>query len=89
MQRKGTQYIGTIFGPVMLLWFGVIALLGLRGVIMAPGIIAAVNPLHALSYFKAGPGTGFAGGFWLRAVWFGICGRDRSAGPGAGRAGAV
>jgi KUP system potassium uptake protein len=50
MQRKGTQYIGNIFGPVMLLWFVVISLLGLRGIIMAPGIIAAINPLYALSY---------------------------------------
>jgi KUP system potassium uptake protein len=61
MQRKGTQYIGNIFGPVMLLWFVVISLLGLRGIIMAPGILAAVNPLYALSYLiDAGPGIGFA-----------------------------
>ena len=50
VQRKGTQYIGNIFGPVMVLWFTVISLLGLRGIIMAPGIITAVNPLCALSY---------------------------------------
>jgi KUP system potassium uptake protein len=52
VQRKGTQYIGNIFGPVMVLWFAVISLLGLRGIIMAPGIIAAVNPLCALSYLS-------------------------------------
>ena len=60
MQRKGTQYIGNIFGPVMLLWFVVISLLGLRGIIMTPGIIAAVNPLYALSYLtNVEPGIGF------------------------------
>jgi len=52
VQRKGTQYIGNIFGPVMVLWFAVISLLGLRGIIMAPGIITAVNPLCALSYLS-------------------------------------
>ena len=61
VQRKGTQFIGDIFGPVMLLWFGVIGLLGLRGIIMSPSILAAVNPLHGLLYLiKAGPGIGFA-----------------------------
>ena len=51
VQRKGTQYIGNIFGPVMVVWFVVISLLGLRGIIMAPGIITAVkSSLCALSY---------------------------------------
>jgi KUP system potassium uptake protein len=60
IQRKGTQYIGNIFGPVMVLWFVVISLLGLRGIIMAPGIIAAVNPLYALSYLtNVEPRIGF------------------------------
>ena len=45
----------------MLLWFGVIGLLGLRGIITAPPILAAVNPLHAVAYLvNAGPGIGFA-----------------------------
>jgi KUP system potassium uptake protein len=61
VQRKGTQYIGYIFGPVMLLWFVGIALLGLRGIVMTPSILAAVNPQHALPYLIAvGPATGFA-----------------------------
>jgi KUP system potassium uptake protein len=60
VQRKGTQYIGNIFGPVMVLWFAVISLLGLRGIIMAPGIITAVNPLCALSYLtNVEPHIGF------------------------------
>ena len=61
VQRKGTQYIGNIFGPVMVVWFVVISLLGLRGILMAPGIIAAVNPLYALSYLtNVEPRIGFA-----------------------------
>ncbi|MGA8772084.1 MAG: KUP/HAK/KT family potassium transporter [Rhodomicrobium sp.] len=61
VQSKGTQYIGNIFGPVMVVWFVVISLLGLRGILMAPGIIAAVNPLYALSYLtNVEPRIGFA-----------------------------
>ncbi len=61
VQRKGTQYIGNIFGPVMLLWFAVIGVLGLRGIAASPGIIGAANPMHAVFYLiQAGPGVGFA-----------------------------
>jgi len=45
MQRKGTGFIGNIFGPVMLGWFFVIALLGVYGIVRAPGVLAAVSPL--------------------------------------------
>jgi KUP system potassium uptake protein len=61
VQRKGTAFIGNIFGPVMLLWFVVIGLLGLRGIIGAPGILSALSPHHALTYLlHAKPGIGFA-----------------------------
>jgi KUP system potassium uptake protein len=48
VQRKGTAFIGKIFGPVMLLWFVVIGLLGLGGIIGAPGILSALSPHYAL-----------------------------------------
>jgi KUP system potassium uptake protein len=61
VQRKGTAFIGNIFGPVMLIWFIAIGLLGVRGIIGAPGILSALSPHHALVYLlHAGPGTGFA-----------------------------
>jgi KUP system potassium uptake protein len=61
MQRKGTEFVGNLFGPVMLLWFVVIGLLGLRGIARAPGILGAVSPHHALTFLiHAGPGIGFA-----------------------------
>jgi KUP system potassium uptake protein len=50
MQRKGTGFIGEIFGPVMLGWFFVIALLGIYGIVRAPGVLAAANPLHAFNF---------------------------------------
>src|SRR5215813_1209123 len=61
VQRKGTRFIGNIFGPVMLVWFLVIGVLGLRGIIDAPNILAAVSPHHALIYLaQSPPGIGFA-----------------------------
>ena len=50
IQWKGTGFIGGIFGPVMLLWFLVLGILGLGGIIRAPGVLAAISPFHAISY---------------------------------------
>jgi KUP system potassium uptake protein len=61
VQRKGTAFIGQIFGPVMLLWFLALGVLGLRGVVAAPGILGALSPHHALLYLaRSPPGIGFA-----------------------------
>jgi KUP system potassium uptake protein len=50
VQRKGTSWLGGIFGPIMLIWFVVIAILGLLGVAKAPAVLAALSPLPAVSY---------------------------------------
>ena len=61
VQRRGTGFIGGIFGPVMLVWFAVLAVLGIRGIAMAPGILAAINPAHAVGFMlHAGPAVSFA-----------------------------
>src|SRR5215469_2920193 len=61
VQRKGTAFIGNIFGPVMLLWFLVIGVLGLRGITGAPSILGALSPHYALMYLaQAPPAIGFA-----------------------------
>jgi KUP system potassium uptake protein len=49
-QRLGTQKIGGAFGPIMLIWFVVIGLLGLGGIFRHPMVLAAVNPVYGLSY---------------------------------------
>ena len=49
-QAKGTASIGRIFGPVMLLWFVVIAVLGLSGMVRRPEVVLAVDPRHAISF---------------------------------------
>ncbi len=55
-QRKGTSWIGGIFGPIMLAWFVVIGLLGVSGIMKGPAILAAVSPWPAISYlWHAGP----------------------------------
>jgi KUP system potassium uptake protein len=59
MQNRGTHKIGRLFGPVMLLWFLVLAGFGLASLIRTPSILAAVNPLYALQMFLAAPWVAF------------------------------
>ena len=50
VQPRGTANIGRIFGPIMLLWFVTIAVLGLFGVIREPVVVTAINPLQGLGF---------------------------------------
>ena len=52
-QKHGTLRVGAIFGPIMLVWFVVIACLGLRHIAQRPEVLAAVNPAYAVSFFAA------------------------------------
>ncbi len=51
VQRRGTQAVGTMFGPVMAFWFLIIGVIGVVQMIHAPQIMAALNPWHAVSFF--------------------------------------
>jgi KUP system potassium uptake protein len=51
MQHRGTGAIGRIFGPVMLLWFATIGILGLGQILREPKILFAVNPVYAFDFF--------------------------------------
>jgi KUP system potassium uptake protein len=56
MQRRGTSWIGGIFGPVMLIWFVVIGALGIVGIARAPVVLGALSPVPAITYlWHAGP----------------------------------
>jgi KUP system potassium uptake protein len=56
IQRKGTSFVGGMFGPVMMVWFIVIGILGAIGIARAPAILAALSPLPAATYlWHAGP----------------------------------
>jgi len=54
IQPQGTARIGRVFGPIMLAWFVVMALLGLYGVVQHPSIAAALNPIYGLRYLESG-----------------------------------
>jgi KUP system potassium uptake protein len=59
IQSRGTATIGHLFGPVMLIWFGVIAVLGISGIATHPSVFAALNPVFGLSYLFSNGVTGF------------------------------
>ncbi len=56
IQRRGTDRIGRLFGPIMMLWFVAIGLLGLREIVHQPQVLLALNPLHGLQLLCAHPG---------------------------------
>ncbi len=50
LQQRGTGGIGTLFGPVTLIWFTTLGLAGLANIAVAPQILTAFNPIHALAF---------------------------------------
>src|SRR5216683_4942638 len=67
VQGRGTARIGKVFGPLMLLWFGVIAVLGIGGILRHPSVLGAVDPRHAITFLAHDRWGGFAvlGGVFL------------------------
>jgi KUP system potassium uptake protein len=59
VQKRGTAGIGKFFGPVTLIWFGALALLGLNQIASYPSILMAISPHHALGFIWDNPGTTF------------------------------
>ena len=64
-QKFGTARVGAFFGPITLLWFVVLAILGTLSLVKHPGVLAAVNPMYALRFFQD---VGAAGFFIMGAV---------------------
>jgi KUP system potassium uptake protein len=58
-QRFGTGTVGRLFGPITLVWFVVLALLGLPHIVARPQVLAALSPHHALGFVVAEPGVVF------------------------------
>ena len=73
VQRKGTGTIGAVFGPVMVLWFLTIGVLGARGVIDHPSVVWALDPRYGLSYLLH---HGFKGYTVLGAVFLSATGAE-------------
>jgi len=59
VQRRGTAAVGVLFGPIMVLWFITLAVLGIAGIAHHPGVLQAINPVHALRFFEFNPMLGF------------------------------
>jgi KUP system potassium uptake protein len=58
IQSRGTGRVGRLFGPVMVLWFGVLAVLGVRGIVQEPSVLAALAPWHAIEFLADKGGHG-------------------------------
>lgn len=67
IQRRGTAAIGAVFGPIMILWFAVLSVLGVGQIIANPDVLVAINPAIALEFFTSNPRMAFLalGGIFL------------------------
>ncbi len=73
VQKHGTSSIGKLFGPIVVLWFFSLGLLGIVNIAAAPQVLAALNPAHALRYFMADPALGY---FSLGATVLAVTGAE-------------
>ena len=73
IQKHGTATVGKIFGPITLIWFLVLGLLGLINIVDSPTILAAINPTHAIQFFMVNKLNGF---FVLGSVFLVITGGE-------------
>ena len=65
IQKRGTGGVGRVFGPIVMVWFAMIAVFGVIGIARAPGVLAAINPVYAVAFFAQ---HGLAGFLILGAV---------------------
>ena len=72
-QRLGTGVVGRVFGPVMAVWFTVIGVLGIKGIIGHPVILKALSPTYAVGFLFGHFGTAF---FSLTAVVLAVTGAE-------------
>ncbi|MGI9088053.1 MAG: potassium transporter Kup [Chthoniobacterales bacterium] len=72
-QRHGTAKVGLVFGPIMLVWFLVLAALGLNALVRHPEVLAALNPWQAVTFFGR---NGWSGFVILGAVFLAVTGGE-------------
>ena len=72
-QSRGTAQVGAFFGPIMLLWFGTLAVLGVSGILQNPAILYALNPFYAFKFFTVSPWIAFVA---LGAVVLSVTGAE-------------
>ena len=59
VQRRGTERVGRFFGPVIIVWFATLGILGLVEIARNPAILKALNPLYGIDLILSDPGDGF------------------------------
>jgi KUP system potassium uptake protein len=72
-QRHGTAAVGGLFGPIMLLWFAVLALIGAVNIVHYPEILLALDPWHGVALLVGAPWQGFV---MLGAVFLAVTGAE-------------
>jgi KUP system potassium uptake protein len=72
-QPRGTGAVGAVFGPVMILWFTTLGILGLVAIVREPAVLVALNPLHGARFFAD---NGFAGLLVLGSVFLVVTGGE-------------
>jgi KUP system potassium uptake protein len=65
IQRYGTKLVGVTFGPIMFIWFSMLSILGIMGIVEHPEVLRALNPTYAIDLLTAYPQ-----GFWLLGAVF-------------------
>ena len=73
MQARGTAGVGRWFGPICLVWFSTLAALGVSHIVHNPGVLAALNPLHAAGFLA---NHGMIGLFVLGSVFLTVTGAE-------------
>jgi KUP system potassium uptake protein len=58
-QQKGTEMVGALFGPITMVWFAVLALLGVINIVKYPDVLAAISPAYAVNFFAENSSGGF------------------------------
>lgn len=72
-QQHGTDRVGGLFGPIMIVWFVCLAGFGIRSLLQTPEVLEAVNPAHAVDFFKR---NGWHGALVLGAVVLSVTGGE-------------
>jgi KUP system potassium uptake protein len=73
VQKRGTGAIGNLFGPIMMVWFSLLALLGVLSIVNAPQVLFAFNPLYAVHFLF---NNGWSGFITLSSVFLAITGGE-------------
>lgn len=59
LQKRGTARVGAVFGPVMMVWFVILAVLGIDNILRSPRVLEAINPVHAIGFLTEHKTAGF------------------------------